>query len=309
MARLNHLRPPACARLALASCLAFSTCLTFSASALADEDRDEARVLYQKANAAFKGGDDVMAREYYRQSLALDESFDTMCNLGRTLARSKLFPEAYERLRMCIYLYPEDEELASAREKFVQLRDEVRRELSFDQQHELDTRVDDEIARREEAKKAPASGLEEAEPAPEPEAEAVATAEPSEEKSSGAKWPVVITTGSLGVIGIGTGIGFLVASGSQKSEAESLRDSLTSQGVDCSDPSQSGCAELSSAAKKTDSYKTVGIAGLAAGGALLAGATLAYFLWPEGDADTASLTPQLEWGENGSWKLGLSGTF
>lgn len=300
MARLKLLRIPLGATLALSATLCFST------TALADEERDEARVLYQKANASFKEGDDVMAREYYRQSLELYESFDTMCNLGRTLARSKLFPEAYERLRMCIYLYPSDKELAEAREKFVQLRDEVRQELSFDQQHEADQRVDDEIARREEAKRAPASGLEEVAAAPVVEAQ-----EPpgSETSGSSAKWPVVITTGALGVAGLGTGIGFLVASGSQKSQAQDLMSSLKDEGADCLDPSQSGCAELASHSKKVDSYKTVGIVGLAAGGALLAGATLAYFLWPEADASTATLSPQFELGEHGSWKLGLSGTF
>ena len=275
-----------------------------SSVALAEDRLEEARVLYQKGNASFKKGDDVMAREYYRESLTLHESFDTVCNLGRTLARSKLYPESYEQLRMCIYLYPEDRELAAAREKFVGLRDEVRNELSFDQQHEIDERVDKEIAHREEALRAPASGLDEpsGNPAPVAEPDAVSS-------GSSAKLPVTIVAGSLGLIGVGVGVGFFIGSGSEKSAAEELRDDLSGESVNCATSTDARCEDLADHAKKVDSMKTVGIVGVAAGSALLAGATLAYFLWPEADATATHVTPHVAVNEQGTWQWGLSGTF
>ena len=309
MARLNLLswlasNSPARAAPLLLSLSSLFVMTFTSSSALAQDDLEEARVLYQKGNAAFKQGDDVMAREYYRDSLALHESFDTVCNLGRTLARSKLYPESYEQLRMCIYLYPDDRELAAARDKFIGLREEVRNQLSFDQQHEIDERVDKEISHREEALRAPASGLDE------PLAEPPLAAEPEPASSgSSAKLPVTIAAGSLGLVGVGVGVGFFIGSGSEKSAAEDLRDELSGENVNCATSTDTRCADLADHAQKVDSMKTVGIVGVAAGGALLAGATLAYFLWPEPDATATQVTPHVAVNEQGTWQWGLAGTF
>lgn len=296
----NRNLPRAALLFALAPLFATVFC---SSIVLADDDLEEARVLYQKGNAAFSEGDDVMAREYYRKSIALHESFDTVCNLGRTLARSKLYPDSYEQLRMCIYLYPEDRELASAREKFVQLRDEVRKELSFDEQHSIDERIDKEIAHREEALRAPASGLDE------PAANAIPAGEPDAAGGSSAKLPVTITAASLGVVGLGVGVGFFIGSGSQKSAANELRDELSDEGVNCASSTDARCDDLADHAGKVDSMKTVGIVGVAAGGALLAGATLAYFLWPEPEPTATRLLPHVAVNEQGTWQWGFAGTF
>ncbi|HXS18614.1 MAG TPA: tetratricopeptide repeat protein, partial [Polyangiaceae bacterium] len=56
---------------------------TPQAGAASQDPATDARVLYLKGNAAFKRGDDILARDYYQKSLALRESFDTYCNLGR----------------------------------------------------------------------------------------------------------------------------------------------------------------------------------------------------------------------------------
>src|SRR5690606_29389752 len=75
-------------------------------TSLAANTSREARILYQKGSIAFKDGDDALAREYYRESLKLEETFDAMCNLARADARSSAFTDAYRHIRMCLYLFP-----------------------------------------------------------------------------------------------------------------------------------------------------------------------------------------------------------
>src|SRR5690606_33025251 len=142
------------------------------------------RVLYQKGNNAYKSGDSILARDYYRKSLALEESFDTLCNLGRAEADDQLFREAYEHLSYCVALYPTDAELAEARTRFVELRDEIRARLSSGDAQSIDDAVTEEMRRREEAAKQPASGLGEEE-----------VSAPSEPVMERVKWklPVVIS--------------------------------------------------------------------------------------------------------------------
>lgn len=272
-------------RLCLCLCPAALTLLASSGAMAADDAQQRARVLYQKGNAAFKKGDDVMAREYYRESLQLQESFDTTCNLGRTLARSEIYEEAYERLRMCVYLYPEDRELASARENFIALREDVRKELSFDQAHPIDERVDAEIGRRQEAERAPESGLE--------QSDALPPAVVQESPTSSAKLPVTLTLGGLGAVSLGVGLGALVHSGAKKRSADDIRASIVAAGGNCESPGDPQCEELRDTLKASDSAQSIGVIGVVAGGSLLAGAALAYFLWPAPQTGSANLTAPL----------------
>jgi hypothetical protein len=131
----------------------------------------------------------------YRKSLAKQEAFDTLCNLGRAEAQDKLFAEAYEHLAYCVALYPVDAELADAREKFVELKSEVRLRLASDVLVSIDQKVEDDMKEREERERllaeGPKSGLDD--PVEEPA--------PAEPKMQKVKWklPVVLSLAGAGV--------------------------------------------------------------------------------------------------------------
>ncbi len=160
------------------------TALTFGGTALA-ADAQKAVVLYQKGNAAFKAGDPGLARQHYLASLAEAETFTTMCNLARAEAELKLYTEAYEHVRMCLFLYPRDDEFEEVRRKIYEFREQVRVQISFEEAHPIDVKVDEEIDRRLEAEEAPKrSTVPEPEPSP-----AAAEAQPAPEEASSARLP------------------------------------------------------------------------------------------------------------------------
>jgi tetratricopeptide (TPR) repeat protein len=257
----------------VAALAAFGAFYLVSSNAQASEAH-EARVLYQKGNVAFAGGDSILARDYYRKSLAKQESFDTLCNLGRAEAQDKLFPEAYEHLGYCVALYPEDEELADARSKFVELRAEVRLRLASDVISAIDEKIEDDMAARAAREKAlaegPASGLDDEPVEPEPE-------EPQMEK---VKWklPVVLSLAGAGVAsGVFGGVMFGV-SGGQMREAEDLREGLGESG--CFDSDSAKCGEVEDQLTKADNSKNLGVGFLAGGGAALFSALVLYIVVP-----------------------------
>lgn len=280
---------------------ALSLSLTFALAApvaFAD-DTEQARILYQKANVYFKKEDDVMAREFYRQSWELRESFDTICNYGRSEARSKLWNGAYEKLGLCLYLYPKDKEFASNRQQFSELREQTKLELDVDEVDEIDARLKLEIERREREAAAvtPTSGLE----AP----------APTKPEYSPLRLPVSIAMGSLGVAGLGVGAGFWVHSGAKKGKAEDLSDGIAADGGHCvegqgPDPD---CDEVNKLRDSSDQAQHIAIGGLAAGGALIVGGVLTYFLWPESKvAETARPVINFE-RDSARWTFGFQAEF
>jgi len=240
--------------------------LAVTTSAQAD-DVSDARVLYQKAGAAYRSDDDVMAREYYRQSWELHESFDTVCNWGRAEVRSKLFEDAYEHLRLCVFMYPQDEELASARQGFLALRDEARKELTFEEAQPIDERVDADIARRERnALPLPPSGLEGLveEPASAPEPEPVKR-----------NWTPAWIMGGVTVATLGTSMIFRGLAGGKAGDVEDL----SSGGAgDCVSGNSAECQRLDDLANSHDTLATVSNVTLVAGG-VAAAATLGYITY------------------------------
>ncbi len=270
-------------------------------AALADE-RSAARVLYHKGNAAFKKGDDVMAREYYSDSLRLDETWETLCNFGRAEAQSKLLAEAYEHLLLCEYLYPHDDELAAARARFVHLRAQVRAELSLVQVQSIEARFDKEVSLRERAQSVPLGddeALPPAEPAASPAPPAASAAEspqqvgPSlripvtasaaespQQVGPSLRIPVTIALAALGVAGAGVGVGFWVSSASASRKADRLLEEIGQEGCAPGTTQQGQCDEVADLRERQDAQKNISTGALIGGGIALAGAAAVYLLWP-----------------------------
>jgi hypothetical protein len=293
----------------------------FTSSPAQADDATQARVLYQKGNAAFREGDDVMAREYYRRSLELQESFDTICNWGRAEARSKLHAEAYEHLRLCVHLYPDDKELADAKVKFAALRDEVRKELSFEQAKPIDDRVEAFVSRHEdEASDSASDGS---------QTDSAADAPPPQVVVVKRKWklPVVLSLVGVGLVGGSVGTIMLVRSDGLSGEADDLRADLPDDAC-ASDGPASECSEIKSKLEKSDTAFGVGVTSLVVGGTFLAG-SLAVALLVSGtktvSADRGSEVGTFHLGETDAgvtlrpfatvdpqkdgWHLGMSGSF
>lgn len=243
-------------------------------SAHAEDLSNEARILYRKGSVAFDEGDDVLARKYYLESLELEESFDTMCNLARTEARSDLFVEAYEHIRMCLYLFPKDEELQAAKEKYAGLRDHIRAEITYEQAHPIDEKVEQEIERREretavvEADVAlPASGLDE------PSQQATDTEAPGPPKRN---WVPAYVLGGVTVATFGTSMVFRALAGTQLKQIEEF--TADKDNSYCLDPDRAGCAELAERVKRHDNYADASNGTLVAAG-IGAGVTLGYVIY------------------------------
>ena len=261
----------------------------------------------QKGNAAFSNGDSILARDYYRKSLAKQEAFDTLCNSGRAEAQDKLFREAYEHLAYCVALYPTDPELADAREKFVALKSEVRLRLASDVLDEIDGKVATDMRERAERERAlaegPDSGLE-----TEPEPAADVDSEPQMER---VKWklPLVLSLAGAGVAsGVFGGV-MLGISGGQKREAEELREGRSSE--DCpTETSSSECGELYDALDKSDASFNMGIAGLVGAGAFVVSAVAVQLLVP-GQREVATRTRTLAGFDPRSktFVIGVAGAF
>jgi hypothetical protein len=238
---------------------------------------------------------------------------------------------------MCLRLYPADEELAGAKEKYAGLREEVRAKVSPEEMAAIDRRV-------KEHQVGPQPGEPHTAVAGEPDAsdpskatEASKSAAPQvdpglneEPRKSSARLPVTISLGVLGLGSVGAGVGLLVDSGNKRKEADDQRERMIDEGLDCSgsNSDSSSCERLDKLVDQADHRRTLGIVFTASGGAVLVGATLLYILWPTPDADAAhmeqdplqrdgyrrvgafGLRPEIFAGtQPQDWALGLSGRF
>ena len=137
--------------------------------------------------------------------------------------------------------------------------------------------------------------------------------------------PAGATVGTLGLAGLATGIGLFVASSSAADDVlryQQQVDDVPNVDNPCGGGGvvEDGCLQLDTAAGKELTFRSIGIAGMVAGGVLLAtGATL--LLWPEGDEgdvekdggdDDAAIAPQLHiqpWVGSALSGLSVKGTF
>ena len=298
----------------------------------ASDPTSQARVLYLKGNAAFKDDDLIIARDYYKKSLELRESFDAFCNLGRAEELSVLLDGAYYHLGLCVKYYPPDVELAATGKKYADLHKEVGKRLSAEEVVAIDMKVSAHRLKTEEEPVAvtPVEPSAATEPTPAPQA-----VEPSETQGHRrhiARTSVSVGLGVLGAAGVGVGVGFLVDSQNLRDDRSGLVERMDDQDIDCSqgEDNHPSCALRDELDKKADLHRTLGIALTASGGALLVGSTLLYFLWPQGKAggdarngpssgETArgwvqvgqvALRPEVQvWSPNGGTFWGLSGKF
>lgn len=275
--------------------------------------QQQARILYQKGNAAFKKGDSILARDYYKKSLALYESFDTVCNLGRVQAQDKLYVDAYESLVWCAHLYPVDDELADARIKFIRLRDEVATEISPIEQREVDQRIHQERERRRAAEAERALG---APPLSGTEPSQAAGPPPRQAKRSPTALPVSLAVGGVGVAGLGVGAGFLLDSIAKNEDAEDLRDDLRAEGVSCAPSSDRRCSTLKDLVKKEVRSAERATATFIVGGVMVVGAVITYLVWPKthsvsvGGVRLHHVVPTVNYERaTGVWQAGITGRF
>jgi len=96
--------------------------------------------------------------------------------------------------------------------------------------------------------------------------------------------PVIVVGAGLAAVGIGTGIGLIVAAGSQNADALKLRDSMPEAVCNTAHPQHgtytTTCGQLKDQLRKTDTFYNVGAGVLVAGGVIAAG-TVVYALWPQ----------------------------
>jgi hypothetical protein len=125
--------------------------------------------------------------------------------------------------------------------------------------------------------------------------------------------PVSASVAGLGVVGLGVGVGFIVHSGAQRGTVEELSADLADDDAICTGPSPDPrCTEIDETAREAQQAKGIAVSGLVAGGALLAGSVLLYFLWPESTKSTAleSMTPSVAYDDVlETWQFGLTGGF
>jgi hypothetical protein len=95
--------------------------------------------------------------------------------------------------------------------------------------------------------------------------------------------PLIVTGFGVAAAGVALGIGGLVASGSNSSNASSIQQRLGGNGdTACNQPTNAtDCADLTSSLKDVGSFRNLGIIGFAVGGAALVG-TVIYVLVPAG---------------------------
>ena len=283
-------------------------------------EHERSRAQYDAGNESFRLGQYEKARAHYLTALQNERTFDVVCNLGRTEAMLGDDGLALRHLDECLKEYPPGDKVAAAREKFFELREQVRARClkkdcapplaaAPDQQPEPEPTPVAEPAAFEPA--APEPAAPEPMPAPEPE-------------GSSARIPVSLGLAVAGAIGLGVGVAYLVDSDQQASEAVKSREAIENGGGNCVDASNPGCTEFLGQVGAAQDAHTISIAGFAAGGALLGAALLTYILWPESEpvsaasADSAprhspprpQLHPQFALSPDGkSGHLGLWGTF
>jgi hypothetical protein len=90
----------------------------------------------------------------------------------------------------------------------------------------------------------------------------------------------VVALGVLGIAGLAVGGYFLSQSGSESSTASGLRSGIPSDQCTLT-PSSSTCQQLKSAVDSQHGDTTTGVALLVGGGVLVAGAVVAWLVWPK----------------------------
>jgi hypothetical protein len=102
--------------------------------------------------------------------------------------------------------------------------------------------------------------------------------------------PVIIAGAGLAAVGIGTGIGLIVAAGGKSAEASEVRQRLSPGDCPGSTPTvRDRCSTLKGLLEDKDTFQNVGTGVLIAGGVIAAG-TVAYALWP-----TKKSAPAVGW--------------
>jgi hypothetical protein len=266
---------------------------------------------------AFLAGDKRGARAHYLRALELEPQWDILCNLGRAEGELGLDAEALTHLDECLKEYPpsRDPKVQKARGKFYDLRTEIRDRCEQMKCAYTEPPVSSGLATEPQvaaaatgATAAAANEPKEAAPASEPK-----PLDPKEHPSyidkPSAKWPVVITTGALGVVGLGLGVGFHFVSEAAGDEAAAEQKRLAEDGIACEFGTSPECAQY--AAKRSEYYdfRTGAIVGLVAGGALVTTAVVMAIVWPESKAPGgANLRPSLVVSSD-EYFVGLQGKF
>lgn len=106
---------------------------------------------------------------------------------------------------------------------------------------------------------------------------------------SGAGWIVPIIVGGVGLVGVGLGVGFAMASQSAQSDAQTL----FAKGI-CANQASASCAPYKDKINMENSNATISVAGYVAGGALLVTGAVLFAVWPKATRRLASaLVPTL----------------
>jgi tetratricopeptide (TPR) repeat protein len=271
-----------------------------------ESNREESRKYYKAGNEAFLGGDKHAARAHYLRALKLDRQWDILCNLGRVEGEMGLDAEALAHLDECLKEYPPstDKKVQAARAKFFDLRVEIRDRCrrvgcAYKEPHVSSGLEAAPIVATATVSEpnAPAVG----EPSKQPTAALDPERHPAVIYKNSAKWPVVITTGVLGAVGVGLGVGFLVASEDKKNEAFNLGDDCLS--------SDRACGDFDAARQSYFDLRSASNAGFIAGGALVGAAIITAIVWPHPGVSAArNFLPVANLSDKGAY-FGLGGRF
>jgi hypothetical protein len=104
-----------------------------------------------------------------------------------------------------------------------------------------------------------------------------------------AKWPVVITTGALGVVGLGLGVGFHVLAEDKKGEALGFGNALVEDDIGCERSTPRRCAEYEDAKQSFYDMRTAETISLIAGGTLATAAVVMAIVWPDKGRPSAAV--------------------
>lgn len=124
-----------------------------------------------------------------------------------------------------------------------------------------------------------------------------------DDRSSSARYVVPAVIGVAGLVSLGVGIGFGLASQAAKDEEESLRR----PGV-CSDRASGDCQTLQAKSDDVTSKGTISTIGYVGGGVLLAAAVVTYIVWPSSKKSASGITFAPVASANGGM-LHLGGSF
>lgn len=241
---------------------------------------ERSRALYRQGNEAFRSGELERARVFYQEALLEERAFDILCNLGRTEATLGEDALALTHLDECLKEYPPGEKLAPAREKFFELREEVRARCRAQGCAESAAAVP-----TTSGEEVPSPGTQ-AEPAiPE---ESPRSFEPAAARdtavSGGASLRSAVSLGlaAAGVLSAGVGVGLVVHAEQSAASATELRSSIVASGGYCAGARiAEGCAEFSERVAQSRDARAWAMGSGALAGTLLGAALLTYWLWPE----------------------------